>query len=73
MIASGYTLALYCDLESDDHEFNEFPHEFCNEKRSVCWRKARQAGWYISMIERTAICPKCAARIGGKKLKKLKT
>lgn len=58
MIAGAYSLHLYCDNESDDHAYKEFPHEYVDEFGSSCRRRARKAGWKLYRDGR-AICPKC--------------
>lgn len=62
MIASGYSLDLYCDNDpAVTHRWNEFPHQYSAEDRAECRRRAKQDGWRINWTKRTAICPKCAA------------
>ena len=58
MQAGTYTLQLYCDNESDKHEWGEFPHEYVHELGSKCRKMARKAGW-VKMGE-LDLCPKCA-------------
>lgn len=61
MIASGYSIDLYCDnQESKEHRYDEFPHQYYDEERSVCRTSAKQDGWKVNWIKGTAICPKCA-------------
>ncbi len=58
MIAGCYTLDLYCDEESPDHVYDEFPHQYTHEFGSTCRRKARKDGWHIS--KDLQLCPKCS-------------
>lgn len=60
-LAGGYTLHLYCDHTSDEHSFEEFPHQFYAETGAECRREARQTGWKINR-DGTATCPKCCQR-----------
>jgi hypothetical protein len=61
VIASGYALDLYCDKqEAPGHHYNEFPHQYSDEHRAECRRRAKQDGWKINWRKGTAICPKCA-------------
>lgn len=64
MIVGGYTLDLYCDKESNQHEYDEFPDTYADEFGSTCRRRARESGWILKR-NGTAICPKCSGR--GKK------
>lgn len=67
MIASGYSLHLYCDTpgcpnqnckgSADDPRA---PGDFSHEERSVCYKRARRAGWLINHRYRTTVCPECA-------------
>lgn len=63
MIAGGYSLHLYCDLEEVKHPYKEFPHEFEGETRTGTARQARAAGWRLRFNTREkegrAICPAC--------------
>lgn len=61
MIVQGYSLELYCDEVSEDHEFNEFPHRYTGEKGSTCRRSAREDGWILHR-DRHATCPKCSGK-----------
>jgi hypothetical protein len=58
MIVGCYTLDLYCELETEDHEYKEFPHEYTDEYGSKCRSDARKSGWILRR-DGTAICPKC--------------
>lgn len=62
MIVGCYTLDLYCDRESEAHEYNEFPHQFMHELGSKARVKARRAGWILNTEEGTAVCPKCSGK-----------
>ena len=67
MIASGYSLHLYCDTpgcpngqaQRQGDDFSP-PGNFSDEERSQCYRYARIAGWIINRGTRTCVCPKCA-------------
>ena len=61
MIAGCYVLDLYCDKESRQHEFHEFPHQYHEEHGSTRRRMARKDGWILSK-DGTAICPKCSGK-----------
>ena len=61
MIVGCYTLDLYCDLESEEHEYKEFPHEFTHEFGSRARAEARKVGWILRR-NGMAICPKCSER-----------
>jgi len=55
-----YTLDLYCDLESEHHEFKEFPHQYTDELGSRCRARARKDGWQLSRYGNgLTVCPKC--------------
>jgi len=62
LIASGYSLDLYCKWNNPDHVWGEFPHQYSDEEKAKCWRLARKAGWIVHR-DRTATCPKCAAKL----------
>jgi hypothetical protein len=60
---SGYSLHLYCKYENSEHKFGEFPHEPADcETYGQAARAARSYGWILHR-DRTATCPKCAARL----------
>lgn len=70
MMVGCYTLDLYCDNESTEHEhsgtsYDEFPHQFTGEIASECRAKARRAGWQLNLRTGKAICPKCAGKAKG--------
>jgi hypothetical protein len=59
----SYDLHLYCKYDNPDHGFDEFPWVLADEEtRPAAHRSAREAGWIIHR-DRTATCPKCAARL----------
>ncbi len=64
MMASGYSIHLYCDaigpegLSRGPHGYDEFPHEFTGETFGECARSARRTGWRFKR-DGTHICPKC--------------
>lgn len=63
MIASGYTLDLYCDAENEEHVYSEFPHEYISDERQckqICFSNARKDGWKIGKQEQ--LCPKCSGK-----------
>lgn len=67
MIASGYSLHLYCDtpgcpngLARHQGDTSVPPGDFSDEERSVCYKRARRAGWLINHRYRTTVCPECA-------------
>ncbi len=61
MIVGCYTLDLYCDNESDAHNFREFPHQFTAERETDCMRQAAAKGWRFK--DNKAYCPKCAVTL----------
>ena len=58
MWAGCYSLDLYCETGNNAHKWDEFPHNYTDEKGSVCRAAARKAGWIIRR-NGDAICPKC--------------
>ena len=56
--SSGYSLNLYCKWENEEHDFQEFPHEYDSETFGECAKAARNRGWIIHR-NRLATCPKC--------------
>jgi len=67
MIASGYSLHLYCETpgcpngQAQSHGDSSVPPgDFSHEERSTCYKRARQAGWIINHRYRTTVCPICA-------------
>jgi len=56
-----YTLDLYCDAENSNHAFDEFPHQFIDQKGSSCRRMARRRGWVFKR-DGTTICPRCSGK-----------
>jgi hypothetical protein len=60
--AGCYSLDLYCDnTKSENHDFQEFPHQYTDELGSVCRANARKAGWIIRG-DGSAVCPKCSGK-----------
>lgn len=66
MIASGYTLNLYCDNEkahswlNDPSAFSEFSSDEKNCK-AICFRMAKKSGWKIKR-DGTCLCPNCVKK-----------
>jgi hypothetical protein len=67
VIASGYSLHLYCDTPgcpnqncTGSADNPVVPGDFSHEERSVCYKMARKAGWVINMRARTVVCPICS-------------
>ncbi len=67
MIASGYTLDLYCDAKKHKETFRSPHAQFSDELKSACWKRARLNGWRLSEKTGKAICPACLARKAAKK------
>lgn len=61
MMSCCYALDLYCDNESDKHDFQEFPHQFIHEYGSACRTTAKRAGWLFTKDGRH-LCPKCSGK-----------
>ena len=61
MIASGYTLDLYCEVEGNQHGYKEGQASFYGETWGDTTAQARAAGWMINRRVRECICPKCVA------------
>lgn len=69
MIASGYTLELYCDMEREHpggwyDEVYRFPIEFTADGEkcySEVRRKARREGWTLRK-DGSCICPICSKK-----------
>nr|DAF94036.1 MAG TPA: hypothetical protein [Myoviridae sp. ctu2j3]DAF94334.1 MAG TPA: hypothetical protein [Myoviridae sp. ctu2j3] len=64
MIASGASIALYCD-SGRKHPWDYFPHEyFDNESVGACRKQARRDGWRIGPdgSEGQDLCPLCNPR-----------
>lgn len=67
MIAGCYTLDLYCQhfmkvrdiLDDKTHVYGEFPHQYTDERGSVCRQMARSEGWKLNLKTGEALCPKC--------------
>lgn len=59
MIASGYSMDLYCEADGHQHGYNEGQAQFFGETWADCARQAREAGWRIHKQRRECICPKC--------------
>lgn len=57
----GYSLHLYCKYESDDHHFDEFPHELYDYLKKDVDASVRRRGW-IMHRDGTSTCPKCAKK-----------
>jgi hypothetical protein len=61
--SEGYLLDLYCDAENEEHEFNEFPHQFFHEFGATCRANARKSGWHLSKDGEHDLCPKCSGKL----------
>ena len=59
MFTGCYSLHLYCDTINENHEFEEFPHEYAFEHGSQCRSIARLKGWVLHR-DGYATCPKCS-------------
>ena len=76
MIASGYSMHLYCEYQEDKtvrHNLYNFEsgsslivdgqpiiYQFFGESFTGCARDARAEGWKISKKHQLAVCPVCA-------------
>lgn len=62
MIASGYTLDLYCDRKGCKRGAygNPRAQQFSDESKAVCRRLAKRAGWHVDYTKGAAVCPGCA-------------
>jgi hypothetical protein len=77
MMASGYSLHLYCDNESagdvvhdaaakpGEHRYGEFPHQFTAETGGECRRDAKKDGWLFTR-DGKHYCPRCRSLFGGR-------
>lgn len=61
MIASGYTIHLYCDFVNQSHRHDRFsnPDEFFDESSRVAWKMAIASGWKFYERRTVAKCPLC--------------
>lgn len=59
MIASGYALDLYCEVEGHRHGYQEGQACFTGETWGDCVKQARKKGWKINKRKRECICPAC--------------
>lgn len=60
-----YSLDLYCDADSPDHAFEEFPHQFTAQDGGTCRRDARRDGWKLGRMhvsDDRDLCPKCSGK-----------
>lgn len=62
----GYVLHFYCKYLSEEHRFDEFPHEYPGETRGECIGYARRYGW-IFHKDNTGTCPKCAKALNARR------
>lgn len=62
MIASGYSMDLYCQVNGNQHEYRQGQAQFFGETWTDCAKQARAAGWKIDKAKRECICPKCIAQ-----------
>jgi hypothetical protein len=69
MRAEAFLMDLYCDNESPNHTYNEFPHAFAGRSRADVYRQARECGWKLGRwnnrtVERSKdLCPKCSGKV----------
>lgn len=70
MIASGYSVDLYCDITDGfaHTRFNGGQGQFYGETWQDCAKQAKAEGWLISRDRQRCVCPACAK--AGKKLPK---
>jgi len=74
MIASGYTMDLYCrhthlpqasrwdgPTPKGHHEYDEFPHQILGETFAGCKRHAAAQGWKFHR-DGDVSCPRCNGR-----------
>lgn len=61
MIASGYTVDLYCDAKGHIGRLDgsSLDAQFSDESSQVVWRAIRKAGWVVSRKTGIALCPSC--------------
>ena len=65
MIASGYSMHLYCDSGQNCKAYTwngESKDQFFGETFSEVVRMARGKGWRINSKKRTAFCPQCSGK-----------
>ena len=62
MYIGGYQLDLYCDAESSNHVYREFPHQVVGDTFAQCRRKAQHEGWVFKR-DGTVLCPKCSGKL----------
>lgn len=67
MIASGYTMNLYCEFQTDlsVHSYmDELTYksigEFVGETYAQCAKQAKKAGWFLTSDRQRCYCPSCA-------------
>lgn len=59
MIASGYSMDLYCQVKGNQHAYRKGQAQFFGETWAECAKQAREAGWKIDKRKRECICPDC--------------
>lgn len=59
MIASGYTMDLYCEVEGAQHKYRGGMAQIGGETWADCVKQAKMIGWKIDKKKRECICPKC--------------
>lgn len=59
MIASGYSIDLYCDAPMHERHKHPWPAQFVDESSRVAWAMVREAGWKVRIAIDYAICPSC--------------
>lgn len=62
MIASGYSMDLYCRHEDVEHPFNYFPHQFFGETWGECKKQAQVKGWTFQR-DNEVTCPLCNKKV----------
>jgi len=62
MIASGYSMHLYCEIEGAEHGYGDGQAQFDGETWADCARQARQLGWKINKQRRECICSSCVKK-----------
>lgn len=59
VIASGYTIHLYCDNENIKHAYNRGFGEYEGETWNECVKQAKTEGWNVIKKTRVCYCPDC--------------
>lgn len=58
MIASGYSMDLYCD-SAQAHAYGTGFAQFYAETFARCRKEAEKKGWLFDMPTRRVLCPQC--------------